>query len=61
MLVFVCLRMEIYMGQNIFIGVLCFLAVAAGIWCWRVDSAKKTSEAGKNKEDKSGEINNEKN
>lgn len=55
-----CLRMEICMGQNIFIGVLCLMAVLAGVWCWKVDSAKKIDDK-KNTEDKGEEINNEKN
>lgn len=48
------------MGQNIFIGVLCLMAVLAGVWCWKVDSAKKIDDK-KNTEDKGEEINNEKN
>ena len=32
MLISVCMFMEDYMGQNIFIGLLCVIALLAGIW-----------------------------
>lgn len=30
-------KMEDFMVQNIFVGILGLIAVAAGIWVWRVD------------------------
>ena len=37
MLISVCMFMEDYMGQNIFIGLLCVIALLAGIWSWLLE------------------------
>lgn len=37
MFISVCRIMEDYMGQNIFIGVLCVIALSAGIWSWLLE------------------------
>lgn len=52
MFISVCRIMEDYMGQNIFIGVLCVIALSAGIWSWLLgkgytfekDKSKKLEE-----------------
>ncbi|MDO4678447.1 MAG: hypothetical protein UFJ18_09320 [Blautia sp.] len=40
MLVSVCFRKEDYMGENIFVIVLCVIALAAGIWGWWIDNKR---------------------
>ena len=38
MIISVCFRMEDYMGENIFVGILCIIAVAAAVWGWWIDN-----------------------
>lgn len=38
MIISVCFRMEDYMGENIFVGILCVIALAAAVWGWWIDN-----------------------
>ncbi len=41
------------MGQDIFVGVLCVIAVAAGVWCWIFDTkASRKNEKTENEAEK---------
>lgn len=46
------------MGQNIFVGVLCVIALAAGVWVWWLDNSGTEQ---RKDEKESGEYGNEKN
>ena len=28
------------MAQDIFVGILCMIALAAGVWCWRMENVR---------------------
>lgn len=43
------------MIQDIFVGILCLIAVAAGVWCWWVDNGgtfKRNEKTTKNETEK---------
>ena len=58
MLLSVCSRREISMVQDIFVGVLCVIAVAAGVWVWWLDHGGREE---KEKKDEGEEYSDEKN
>lgn len=38
MIITVCFRMEDYMGENIFVGILCIIALGATVCGWWIDN-----------------------
>ena len=53
--------MDIYMVQNIFVGVLCVIVLAAGVWSWWVDNRGSFEKEEKTTVEECEECNNEKN
>lgn len=61
MVIFVCFRMEDYMSQNIFVGILCVIALVAAVWGWWIENGDSFGKRDKKNLEESEENIDEKN